>query len=498
MDFGRGSRTALHVPSYADMRAQPWLALTLSIGALACRPQPSGTLVLDSESAPPRAEPSGLDEAPGVFVEAVGHEQAPVIGPELDWTKVDDRLASLILATGHERVRIAYDGSHPWTGAHTPMVTIVVFSDYQCPYCQRLDGTIASLQTQYGNDLRVVGLQMPLPMHPQARLAAKAVLAAHAQGAYAPMHGWLFANARNLSEPTIEAAAADMGLDLPRFRADLASDWIEQRVSADEDLAKHVHVTGTPAFFINGRRFTGAQSADAITPTIDEELQLGRDLVAAGSGQLEIWARILAVANPDPPQPNKPTTTTAKGPDPAKRYAMDLKGAARRGAKKPKVEILMCGDLDCPFSAKTVATLAQLEVDNKGKLAVLFRHNPLPMHANARAAHRAAIAAERQGEFWAMWELLFANRQARSPADLEGFASQLGLDLDRFRKDIADPDVDKQIDADIAACKAIDVSGTPTFFLNGRSLVGAQPIEKFQVIIDEEKAGKGPPAAAKP
>jgi protein-disulfide isomerase len=483
------------------MRAHPWLALTLLVGALACRPQPSATLALGSDAGDPKAEPSGLGEAPTVFVEPATGERAPVIGPELDWTKVDGSLASLIDASGHERSRVPYDDDHPWIGSSAPLVTIVVFSDYQCPYCDRLDETLGALQFQYGNEMRIVWRQMPLPMHQHARLAAKAALAAHAQGAYAPMHEWLFDNARNLSPELIEGQAASLGLDLTRFRADIASDWLEGRVRADEDLAKHVHVTGTPGFFINGRKFSGATPAETLTPIIDEELQIARDLVAAGSSEREVWARFLAVANPDPPAPSKPapTRTGSSGPDTSKRYFVDTKGVAKRGAKKPKVEVLMCGDLDCPFSGKSVATLAQLEIDNKGKLAVLFRHFPLDgLHPNARAAHRAAIAADRQGEFWAMWELLFANRQARSQADLEGFATQLGLDLDRFRKDLADPDVDKQIDADIAACQAMDVRATPTFFLNGRALQGAQTIEKFQAIIDEEKAGKGPPPAAKP
>ena len=479
------------------MRGPTWLALSFLAGSLACRPQPSAALVLDRDPADPQVEPSGLGDAPTVFVEPATRSTTREVGPELDWTKVDDRLAGLIQATGQDRSRVPYDDDHPWVGASAPMVTIVVFSDYQCPYCKKLDDTLAALQVQYGNDLRIVWRQMPLPMHAQARLAAKAALAAHAQGAFVPMHEWLFANQRNLSTETIENEAAQLGLDLVRFRADLGGDWLENRIKSDEDFAKHVHVTGTPGFFINGRKVSGAQPAETISATIDEELQLGRELVAAGSGSLEVWARILAVSDPDPAAP-APKTTTSSGPDSSKRYAVDLKGVAHRGAKKPKVEILMCGDFDCPFSAKSVATLAQLEKDNKGKLGVAYRHFPLPMHPKARAAHRAAIAAERQGQFWAMWELLYTNQQARSTAELEGFASQLGLDLDQFRKDIADPDVDAQIEADISACKALDTNATPTFFLNGRPLLGAQGIEKFQALIDEEKAGKGPPAAAKP
>src|SRR5690349_8044723 len=127
------------------MRAPSWLALTLLIGSLACRPQPSATLELGPDPADPTSEPSGLGEAPTVFVEPGGTARTPVIGPELDWTKVDDRFASLITASGHERSRVPYDDDHPWTGSSKPMVTIVVFSDYQCPYCKRLDDTLGSL-----------------------------------------------------------------------------------------------------------------------------------------------------------------------------------------------------------------------------------------------------------------------------------------------------------------------------------------------------------------
>lgn len=481
------------------MRAPTWLALPLLTlpllaATLACRPQPSATL--DLPASDDEAEPSGLDTP--VIADAALPARAVPIGPELDWTKVDDRFADQILARGHDRARVPYDADHPTTGADAPLVTVELFYDYECPYSKRLDEALAGLMRERAGELRIVWRQFPLASHPQARIAAKAALAAHAQGAFTPMHEWLFANQRALSRETIESAAAQLGLDVVRFRADLDSEWLERRVVADTDLGSHVHVNATPSYFINGRSFRGAATTEVLTATIDEELQLGRELVAAGSSASEVWARILAVANPDPPPPPRPSSTAPSGPDTSKRYFVDLSGAARRGAKKPKVEILMCGDFDCPFCSKSVATLAQLEKDDPKAIAIAFRHFPLPMHPDARAAHRAAIAAERQGEFWAMWELLFDNRQARSAADLEGFAKQVGLDLDRYRKDIADPDVDKQIDADIASCTALDTRGTPTFYLNGRALQGAQPIEKFQAIIAEEKAGKGPPPAVKP
>jgi protein-disulfide isomerase len=476
------------------MRAH-WLALPSLVLMLACRPQPSASLELHHEHE--AAEPSGLAEGATIIADAaLPRTPAATSDPELDWTKVDDRLAALVLATGHERARVPYDAEHPTSGSAAPLVTVEVFYDYECPYSKKLVEMLGVELEARAGELRIVWRQFPLASHPQARLAAKAALAAEAQGGFEAMHAWLFANQRALSREAIEQAAAQLGLDRVRFAADLDSEWLERRVAGDTDLARHVHVSATPTYFINGRSFRGARDQQALAATLDEEQLLGRELVAAGSSPHEVWARVLAVANPDPPAPPKPAPTAPSAPNTTQRYAIDLAGAPRRGSKKAKVEILMCTDFDCPFCARSVATLEQLEKDNPKKIALAFRHFPLPMHTNARAAHRAAVAADRQGEFWAMWALLFANPKARSEAELEGFAKEIGLDVDRYEKDIADPDVDKLIDADIATCSALDVRGTPTFFLNGRALQGAQPVEKFQAIIDEELAGKGPPKAA--
>jgi protein-disulfide isomerase len=111
------------------------------------------------------------------------------------------------------------------------------------------------------------------------------------------------------------------------------------------------------------------------------------------------------------------------------------------------------------------------------------------MHKDAIAAHRAAVAADNQGEFWAMFELLYADQKARTPADLEAMAKQAGLKLSQFRKDIADPQTDVLIDQQREFCeKQLDSRGTPTFFINGRPLMGAQPIDAFETIITEELA----------
>lgn len=450
------------------------LALLSLVTLLGCR-QPPAELTLES---PTGAEPTGLS-SPTVFVEA---PQVQDPGPILDWHAVDDRFASLI--TG-QRFRVDYDADHPWTGAASPLVTIVVFYDYQCPYSKRLHETLATLDQTYGDSLRVVWRQLPLPMHQEAELAARYALSAHAQGNFAAVHAWLFEHQKTLSRPTLEAEASALGLHPLRLQADLDSEWIIARVRSDRELAATRSITTTPSFLINGRPFRGAQPIERITAVIDEELAAAEQLIAAGSSRREVWARFMAAAQDNPVvYPDQ-----SRGPDPSKRYATQLTGLTPRGAKQPKVEILMCGDFDCPYCAKATATLTELLKRHKNELTIYFRHMPLAFHQNAMAAHRAAVAAENQGEFWAMFDLLYADQKQRTPAELEAMAKQAGLELSQFRNDVADPQTDALIDQQREFCEQqLDSRATPTFFINGRPLTGARPIGDFEAVIAEELA----------
>jgi predicted DsbA family dithiol-disulfide isomerase len=113
------------------------------------------------------------------------------------------------------------------------------------------------------------------------------------------------------------------------------------------------------------------------------------------------------------------------------------------------------------------------------------------MHSKAPAAHAAAEAAHRQGKFWEMYEKIFEGQKEMSPAKYEQWATEIGLNLDRFKKDAASPEVKKRIDADAQEAAAIGITGTPGFLINGRFLRGAQPFNSFKGIIDQElkKAG---------
>jgi protein-disulfide isomerase len=117
---------------------------------------------------------------------------------------------------------------------------------------------------------------------------------------------------------------------------------------------------------------------------------------------------------------------------------------------------------------------------------IVFRHQPLPFHNNAMPAAKASMAAHKQGKFWEMHDKMFANQQALSPEKYEEWAKELKLDLAKFKSAMDSSEIADQIKKDSDEGNAVGANGTPTFFINGRELSGAQPFESFKAIIDEE------------
>jgi protein-disulfide isomerase len=116
----------------------------------------------------------------------------------------------------------------------------------------------------------------------------------------------------------------------------------------------------------------------------------------------------------------------------------------------------------------------------------VFKHQPLSFHDKAMGAALAVSAANRQKKGLAMHDKCFENNTALTREDLDKYAKEIGLDMTKFKKDMDDPVLKQQVDADAKIANAVGASGTPTFFVNGRILVGAQGFEKFQELINEE------------
>ena len=164
------------------------------------------------------------------------------------------------------------ESGDPTAGPASAPVTIVEFTDFQCSYCKRVNDTLLALQQTYGDKVRFVFKQNPLPMHPLAGPAAQAVLAAHAQGRFEEYRKLLYYGGGSLSREQLQSYALLAGLDLPRFLADLDANRFEAQIRADQAEAKRLGVTFVPAFFVNGRPLEGAQPVDKFIELIDAEL----------------------------------------------------------------------------------------------------------------------------------------------------------------------------------------------------------------------------------
>lgn len=157
-----------------------------------------------------------------------------------------------------------------------------------------------------------------------------------------------------------------------------------------------------------------------------------------------------------------------------------------RGPADAKVTIVEFSDFQCPFCSRGAATVDEVVKAYGDRVRLVFRHFPLPSHAQAGKAAEASLCADDQGRFWAFHDELFANQQALEPADLERYARELGLDADRFSNCLASGEKAPQVAADLEAGKAAGVNSTPSFFVNGRPLQGAVPLQAFKDAIDAE------------
>jgi protein-disulfide isomerase len=166
-----------------------------------------------------------------------------------------------------------YTEGDPVRGPANAKVTVVEFSDFQCPYCALATGEVRELLKQYPKDVKLVFKQFPLDNHSQAALAAEASLAAHAQGKFWELHDKMYADYRRISRARIMAWATEIGLDMNRFRSELDSHKYAARVTDEEKQGEVAGVEGTPTFFINGKKLNAAFEVSTVAPLIAEELK---------------------------------------------------------------------------------------------------------------------------------------------------------------------------------------------------------------------------------
>lgn len=161
----------------------------------------------------------------------------------------------------------------PVRGPGDARITLVEFSDFQCPFCIAATPQLEAVLKAYPSQVKLVFKQFPLDSHAQAPLAAAASLAAQKQGKFWPMYDGLFAQKGNLSRRAILALATADGLDVKRFQTDLDSSEIKRAVEHDMDDGEHIGVDSTPTLFMNGQRYNGPITLAALKPVLDGELK---------------------------------------------------------------------------------------------------------------------------------------------------------------------------------------------------------------------------------
>ena len=173
--------------------------------------------------------------------------------------------------TAEKQAQIAADDA-PSFGPKNAKVTIVEFSDFECPYCAKAGEVVTKLKKNYGDKVRFVFRQFPLSFHKNANAAAEASLAAHAQGKFWEYHDLLFQNQRQLDEKSLVGYGKKLGLNMKGFNKAMKAKTFADAVARDLKLGELAAVSGTPSMFINGERVLNPMDYEALASMIDRKL----------------------------------------------------------------------------------------------------------------------------------------------------------------------------------------------------------------------------------
>jgi protein-disulfide isomerase len=359
-------------------------------------------------------------------------------------------------------------------------VTIVEFTDYQCPFCSRHSvDTMPQIISELIDTGRVHYILKDLPLeslHPNARAAAAAVRCAGDQDSYWEMHDAVFeAQEQWASEGSgvngvFLEIATDLGLDGSAYETCLADGRHDAEIEANLQEARSLGVGGTPFFFVDGYPLNGAR------PYEHFEIVTG----LAEDGQLaEAFA-----PSPQQQQPEQPQ-------QPAGPQDVPIGDAYSIGDPDAPITIVEYTDYQCPFCGRhfseTMPQLVQDYVDT-GTVRYVFKDFPLKnIHPQAVEAAEAARCALDQGAYLEMHDMLFERQHewggGNSTEAFIGYAQEIGLDGESFGQCLADGTHTAAVDADLAEGVELGVTGTPAFFINGYPISGAQPFSVFEGAI---------------
>jgi protein-disulfide isomerase len=379
-------------------------------------------------------------------------------------------------------------GNSPVKGPKGAAITIIEFSDFECPYCSRVEPTLNKVFETYKDKVRLVWKHEILPFHKKARPAAYLSFEARAQKGdegFWKAHDKIFENQKDLSDDNLSKIAGELGLNVAKYKAALKEEKYEAAIEADQEAAEAFKANGTPHFFINGRRLSGAQPFENFQKVIDEEIKRAEGM--KGVAPEKLYDALIKDGKEPPPEP-EPEKKVLGAPPPS---------APSKGPATAKVTVQIFSDFQCPYCSRVEPTLATLQKKYEGKVRWVWRDMPLPFHKGAEPASEFAREAMKQkgaDAFWKAHDALFAKQAelfVKGELDrekLDVLAKELGLNMDKYKAAIDGSTYKALIDADKEAASKAGIQGTPAFVINGYFLNGAQPLPKFKKLIDRALA----------
>jgi protein-disulfide isomerase len=384
-------------------------------------------------------------------------------------------------------------GDSPMTWSKAPLVTMIEFSDFQCPFCKRVEDSLNKIHDKYGDKVGLVWKNEPLPFHNRAEPAAEVAMEALSEKGvkgFWDVHDKLFASQPKLEDADLAQVAKDAGLDAKKVDDAIKNHTWKKQIDADNAVATQFAANGTPHFFINGRRLVGAQPPDAFMKIIDDEVTKAQGLLAKGTKQKDLYDTLTKDGKTSGAAAGGAAGGAAAAAD-EKKPMPSIVGAPWKGNKNAKVTVVEFSDFQCPFCSRVEPTVAQVMKDYGDKIKFVWRNLPLPMHPDAPLAAQAAMEAYKQkgsDGFWKMHDAIYTNQHApdgiKRPA-LENYAQQQGLDMDKFKASLDSQSHKAEVDADAKMAADEGIQGTPAFIINGYFVNGAQPYDKFKATLDK-------------
>jgi protein-disulfide isomerase len=375
-------------------------------------------------------------------------------------------------------------GTSPARGPSAAPVTIVEFADYQCGFCIHAEAVLKELRAAYGDKLRFVFKNEPLPFHDRAEPAAEAALEVRAEKgdeAFWAMHDALLDGTpdRDLGDDALVKLAGSFGAKAEKVHGALAKHTHAAEIEADGDTADDFRVDATPHFFINGRRLVGSQPKEAFAAIIDEEIAKAQAMVAAGTKPGAVYGDLIK-GGVGPPEPARVELKDLPANDPA------------RGPKTAKVTIHEFADFECPYCQRAEKTVKEIAAKYGDRIRFVWHDLPLAIHDGAVPAARAAREARSQrgdAAFWTLHDRFFSDGKL-DRATLDEDARSLKLDMTKWAAAVDGDAHDAELKADQAVAESYGFEGTPTFLVvparakTGYVVVGAQRYAKFRKVIE--------------